>query len=316
GQRACVDVEEHHEDRDRPGQVHPHRDALRDKAGLRLEQLANHRQRHRPVEHEPALPEDQGEHHQETTEHRHAGHLGIRFATCNLTETPRERVMIKLGVLDFDTSHVVEFTRRINHVGIKEDQWVDGAKVVIGCPGESKIMPERIEGYTKQMKEFGVPLVDRPEEMIGKVDGMLIESQEGTPHYERARPFLEAGIPCYIDKPFTCSVDHARKIIDLAEQKKVPVFSSSSLRYAPELVAFMKDEKKGKVLGALAYGPASEHERNPGLFHYGIHAVEILYTLMGPGCDRVSCVYEKGAEVTTGHWKDGRLASVRGIRAG
>src|SRR5438876_6362009 len=95
----------------------------------------------------------------------------------------KEHAMIKLGVLDFDTSHVVEFTRRLNHVGIKEDQWVDGAKVVIGCPGESKIMPERIPDYTKQMKEFGVPLVDKPEEMIGKVDGMLIESQEGTPHY-------------------------------------------------------------------------------------------------------------------------------------
>src|SRR5262249_54192102 len=108
----------------------------------------------------------------------------------------------------------------------------------------------------------------------------------------------------------------ARRIIDLAEQKKAPIFSSSSLRYAPELVQFMNDEKHGKVLGAFTYGPASEHERNPGLFHYGIHAVEILYTLMGPGCDRVSCVYEKNAEVTTGHWKDGRAASIRGIRSG
>ena len=224
--------------------------------------------------------------------------------------------MVKLGVLDFDTSHVVEFTKRLNHVGIKEDQWVDGAKVVIGCPGESKIMPERIAGYTEEMKKYGVPLVENLADMIGKVDGMLIESQEGTPHYERAKPFLEAGIPCFIDKPFTCSVDHARKIVDLAERKKVAVFSSSSLRYAQELVDFMKDAKHGKILGAMAYGPASEHERNPGLFHYGIHAVEILYTLMGPGCDRVSCVYDKGAEVTTGHWKDGRIASVRGIRDG
>src|SRR5262249_51542603 len=55
---------------------------------------------------------------------------------------------------------------------------------------------------------------------------------------------------------------------------------------------------------------------NPGLFHYGIHAVEILYTLMGPGCQRVTCTFEKGAEVATGQWKDGRVASVRGIRAG
>ena len=61
----------------------------------------------------------------------------------------------------------------------------------------------------------------------------LIEAVDGTVHYERAKPFLEAGLPCFIDKPFTCSVADAKKIIALAEQKKVPIFSSSSLRYAP-----------------------------------------------------------------------------------
>jgi predicted dehydrogenase len=224
--------------------------------------------------------------------------------------------MIRLGVLDFDTSHVVEFTKRLNHVAISEDQWVHGARIVMGCPGESKIMPERIPGYVKQMQELGIPLVDRPEEMIGRVDGMLIESQEGTVHYERAKPFLEAGIPCFIDKPFTCSVEHARKLVELAERKNVPIFSSSSLRYAPELVSFMQEKPLGQVIGALAYGPASENPRNPGLFHYGIHAVEILYTLMGPGCEWVHCMYEASSEVTTGHWRDGRVASIRGIRKG
>ncbi|HEV3145027.1 MAG TPA: Gfo/Idh/MocA family oxidoreductase [Gemmataceae bacterium] len=224
--------------------------------------------------------------------------------------------MIKLGVLDFDTSHVIEFTKRLNHAGIAENQWVDGAKVVIGCPGSSQIAPERIPGFVGEMKKLGVPLVEKPEDMLGMVDGMLIESQEGTPHYERAKPFLEAGIPCYVDKPFTCSVADARKLIDLAEKKKLPLFSSSSLRYAPELVEFVGDDKHGKIHGALAYGPAPENERNPGLFHYGIHAVEIVYTLMGPRCDLVSNAYDKSAEVVTGHWKDGRVASVRGIRAG
>ncbi len=224
--------------------------------------------------------------------------------------------MIRLGILDFDTSHVVEFTKRLNHVGISEEQWVQGARVVLGCPGESKIMPERIPGYVKQMKELGVPLVDRPEEMMGKVDGMLIESQEGTVHWERAKPFLEAGIPCFIDKPFTCSVDHAQRLVELAERKKVALFSSSSLRYAPELTAFVAEKPLGEVIGALAYGPASENPRNPGLFHYGIHAVEILYTLMGPGCEQVHCVYEAKSEVTTGRWRDGRVASIRGLRHG
>ena len=105
------------------------------------------------------------------------------------------------------------------------------------------------------MKKFEVPLVDKPADMIGKVDAMLIEAVDGSVHYERAKPFLEAGIPCFVDKPFTCSVADARKIVDLAAKKKLPLFSSSSLRFAPELVAYMADEKHGKVLGAVAYGP-------------------------------------------------------------
>ena len=50
------------------------------------------------------------------------------------------------------------------------------------------------------------------------------------------------------------------------------------------------------------------------MFHYGIHSVEILYTLMGPGCKRVTCVTEKGVDVVTGQWADGRVATVRGTR--
>jgi predicted dehydrogenase len=222
--------------------------------------------------------------------------------------------MIKLGVLDFDTSHVVEFTKRLNHKDIAEDQWVDGAQVVIGCPGESKLAPEKIPEYKKAMEQLGVPLVDKPEDMIGKVDGMLIESVEGGVHFERAKPFLEAGLPCFIDKPFTCGLDDARKIVELADKKKAPVFSSSSLRYAPDVVQFMADDKRGKVLGVLSYGPAPLHEHNPGLYHYGVHPVEVLYAVIGPGCQRVTCTHEKNVDVVTGQWQDGRVAGVRGQR--
>jgi predicted dehydrogenase len=224
--------------------------------------------------------------------------------------------MIKLGMLDFDTSHVVEFARRLNHKDSAKDQWVDGAEIVIACAGESEIMPERIPEYKKAIEKLGIPLVDRPEDMLGKVDGMLIESQEGGVHWRRARPFLEAGLPCFVDKPFTCGVADAKKLVDLAREKKVPIFSASSLRYAPDLVEFMANPKRGQVIGALTYGPAHLHERNPGLYHYGIHAVEILYTLMGRGCERVVATHERDVDLVTGQWKDGRVASVRGIRSG
>ena len=224
--------------------------------------------------------------------------------------------MIKLGMLDFDTSHVVEFAKRLLHKGVAEDQWVDGAEIVIACPGESRIMPERIPDYRGKIEKLGIPLVDKPADMIGKVDGMLIESQQGGVHWERARPFLEAGLSCFIDKPFTCSVADAKRLVALADAKKVSIFSSSSLRYAPEVVRFMAEPKNGKILGAVAYGPASLHDLNPGLYHYGIHAVEVLYTLMGPGCRRVTCTHERDTDVVTGQWKDGRLATVRGLRSG
>src|SRR4029079_6053891 len=144
--------------------------------------------------------------------------------------------------------------------------------------------PDVIPGFKKEMEKLGVTLVDKPEQMIGKVDGMLIESQQGGVHWERARPFLEAGVPCFIDKPLTCGVADARKLVELSVRKKAPIFSASSLRYAPEVVQFVADPKPGKVLGAFTYGPAPLQERNPGLYHYGIHPVEVLYTLMGPGC--------------------------------
>ena len=123
--------------------------------------------------------------------------------------------MIRLGIVDFDTSHVVAFTQRLNHVEASEDQWVEGAQVVMGCPGTSLMSPERIPGFTEKLKSYGVPLVDDPTEMIGQIDGVLIESVDGSVHYERAKPLLEAGVPMFIDKPFTCSLEHAKAIAEL-----------------------------------------------------------------------------------------------------
>lgn len=227
--------------------------------------------------------------------------------------------MIRLGVVDFDSSHSVEFAKRLNHKLIGEDQWVQGAQVVAGCVLPSAITEQaKVDAYVKTFRdELGLPLVSRPEELIGKIDGVLIEAVDGSVHLERVRPFLAAGIPAFIDKPFTCSVADAREIIKLAAAKKTPIFTSSSLRYGPELVNFMNSENvTGRVLGCDVFCPASLHPRNPGLFHYGIHGVEMLYSVMGPGCQSVTCTSDPSGEVATGKWKDGRIASLRGIRSG
>jgi len=225
---------------------------------------------------------------------------------------------MRIGIVGFDTSHVVQFTMRLNHIDIEQEQWVDGAQIVAGFPGTSQITDDdTLAQYTQTLAGYGVEVVSAPEELIGKVDAVMVEFQSGAVHLEYARPFIEAGLPVFVDKPFTCSVAEARQLADLAEANDVPLFSSSSLRYALEIQQLQAEkEQTGRVIGAMAYSPASLHPENPGLFHYGIHAVETLYALMGPGCLEVGCVYEDDGEVVVGRWKDGRLGSVRGTRAG
>lgn len=225
--------------------------------------------------------------------------------------------MIRLGIVDFDTSHAVEFTKRLNHLEVAEDQWVEGAKIVAGVPGQSQISPEVIGKNIEALKSFGVEIVDEPADLIGKIDAVLVESVDGSVHLERARLFLVYGMPTYVDKPFACTVADARTMIDLAARKHVPLMSTSSLRFAPEVVEAKSGKTAtGSIQGVVTFGPAPTHPRNPGLFHYGIHPVEILYTLMGPGCRRVTCLSRPGAEVVSGVWSDGRIASIRGLRSG
>ena len=219
---------------------------------------------------------------------------------------------MRLGIIDFDTSHVGAFVRRVNKVGIEKEQWVDGAKFVVGCPGKSVIFPERIAEETASVAKLGLPLVSTAEDMLQhELDAVFVESNCGAQHLERAKFFLDHKIPLFIDKPFTCSSAEAQEIFKLADKAGVPVMSSSALRYAPEIVQAAKEQQdKAKVVSCVAYGPGPQHPKNPGLFHYGIHAVEMLFTILGPGCEWLTAVSNKTADLITGHWKDGRIGTV------
>jgi predicted dehydrogenase len=126
---------------------------------------------------------------------------------------------------------------------------------------------------------------------------------------------LRAHKPVFIDKPLAGTLADAVEIVRLAEETGTPCFSSSSLRFTPALLALKTDPKLGAIQGCETYSPCSLEEHHPDLFWYGVHGVEMLYTLMGTGCERVSRVQTKDTELVAGVWKDGRIGTFRGLRA-
>jgi predicted dehydrogenase len=223
--------------------------------------------------------------------------------------------VFRIGIIGLDTSHVPAFTGLINDPAKNT-----GCKVVAGFPGGSpdvKSSAGRVEGYTKELREkFGVEIVGSIEELCKKVDGVLLESVDGRPHLEQVRPVIAARKPVFIDKPVAGSLPDAIEIFRLAKEANVPCWSSSSLRFGPGIAGMRKSEAVGEVLGCDAFSPCSLEEHHPDLYWYGVHGVEILFTIMGPGCQTVQRAQTDKHEVVLGVWKDGRIGTFRGLKAG
>lgn len=225
---------------------------------------------------------------------------------------------IKIGMIGLDTSHVVLFTTLLNNPQATGD--MAGVKVVAAFPGGSDDLPlshDRVKGFTDQLRGMGVEVVNSIEDLLPKVDAIMLESVDGRPHLEQAKPVILAGKPLFVDKPAAASLVDVIAIFRLAKEHNVPCFSSSSNRFATQIQAVSTGQAKiGEVRGCDIYGPCSPLPHHPPLYFYGIHGVEMLYTIMGPGCISVSCVETSSTLGVTGVWKDGRIGTYRGIRPG
>jgi len=223
---------------------------------------------------------------------------------------------LRAGIIGLDTSHSVAFTKTLNDPDATPDY--NGLKVIAAYPKGSndiKSSVDRIAGYTEDVRKLGVEIVSSIDELIEKVDVVFLETNDGRLHLEQAIPVFKAGKRMFIDKPVAASLTDAIAIYEAASYFRVPVFSSSSLRYisgAKEI----GEGSIGRVLGADIYSPATLEKTHPDLFWYGVHGVETLFTVMGPGCKSVIRTFNNDYDKVVGVWNDGRIGSFRGIRNG
>jgi predicted dehydrogenase len=224
---------------------------------------------------------------------------------------------IRIGIIGLDTSHSPAFTKIFNIENSKPE--FQGFKVVAAYPHGSKDIESsvsRIPKYTDEVKAMGVEIVDSIQNLLKKVDVVLLETNDGRLHKEQALLVIEAGKPMFIDKPVAASLADAIAIYDAARKKNVPIFSCSSLRYMNSAQQVRYENKIGKVLAADTFSPATLEPHHPDLFWYGIHGVEILFTLMGKGCESVLRYNTPTTDIVIGQWSDGRVGTFRGTREG
>ena len=141
-----------------------------------------------------------------------------RFARASSGSTPRTSVA---------------FTKLLNDP--KAAGELAEMKIVAAYPGGSPDLPaswDRVKGYTDTLRGMGVEIVGSIDELLKRVDVVLLESVDGRPHLAQARPVIAAGKPLFIDKPMAASLADAMRIFRLAKEKNVPCFSASSLRFS------------------------------------------------------------------------------------
>jgi len=218
----------------------------------------------------------------------------------------------RLGIIGTDTSHVTAFAKVLNDP--KSPDHIPGAKIVAAFKGGSpdiESSAKRVDGYAKELNEkYHVEIVPTIGDLCGKVDAILLESVDGRKHLEQAKAAIKCGKPMFIDKPLASTLPDALAISKAAKAAGVKWFSSSSLRWADQMISMRSPANKSVTV----WGPGPiDKTHYLDLSWYAIHPMEMLYALMGTGCVEVTRIASDN-DVVVGKWSDGRIGSVQVLR--
>jgi predicted dehydrogenase len=149
-------------------------------------------------------------------------------------------------------------------------------------------------------------VVAKAEEVIGQVDAAIISTDDGDDHVRRARPFIEAGLPVFVDKPMATNVADLNQFLRWHLEGKT-ILSTSGMRYMPEMREIAAQRERLGELRWITSFTSKTWER------YGIHALEAVYPLIGPGFVSAQTNQQGGANIVTLTHRSGVMFTLAAI---
>lgn len=188
--------------------------------------------------------------------------------------------MLRLGIIGAENSHAGAISEMINVNGL-----VPGVTVT-HIWGENKAFAEATAEKGK------IPTIVRdPLQMLGEIDCLMVDHRHAKYHLAAAAPFIDAGIPCFIDKPLCTSVKEGKWFLARRREKGAAVTTFSAISQQSH-VATMREAiaDLGKLRVVHVFGPGNYRGKYGGIYFYGIHSVDLMVELLGSGVKSVEAV--------------------------
>ena len=180
--------------------------------------------------------------------------------------------MYKIAILGCENTHANSFLRQIYQKGRHTDIEVIG------------IYSNEEEPCQKLHEEFGVPVMKSYDELVGKVDGIMVTARHGANHYKYAKPYLASGIPMFIDKPVTVNGEEAVAFMREARENNVRICGSSVGKFLNGVLALQEKINSGEigtVHGGNICAPIEIDSPYGGFYFYSPHLVQMMLTIFG-----------------------------------
>jgi predicted dehydrogenase len=184
---------------------------------------------------------------------------------------------IRIGIIGAENSHTVGYGKMFN-----TDKKFPGVEVLY-------VWGETEEFAKNAMVKGNIPnMVKDPLEMLGKIDALIVDHRHAKFHLAAATPFIKAGIPTFIDKPFCYRVSEGKEFLALARKTGTPVSSYSTVAYTNATLDWKKQvAAMGKISQVIRCGTVDIESEYGGIFFYGVHLLQPVMNIFGEDIERV-----------------------------